>query len=82
MTKVTTLALAGTHHRALRAHLFPGDGLEAVAFLACGRRDGDTKIRLTVQEVFTVPHAPDRMKLGTAMSLWSLYNFLPPPSLN
>lgn len=52
----TTLALAGMHHGALRAHLYPGDGNEAVAVLACGRRDDGHKTRLTVQEVFCIPH--------------------------
>lgn len=56
MTRSTTLALAGLHHGALRAHLYPGDGNEAVAFLACGRRAGAHNLRLTVQEVFYVPH--------------------------
>jgi ThiF family/Prokaryotic homologs of the JAB domain len=56
MTRSTTLALAGMHHGALRAHLYPGDGNESVAFLACGRRDSERKLRLTVQDVFHVPH--------------------------
>jgi hypothetical protein len=34
--------LSGQHHRLLHEHLFPGDGLEAVAFVLCGRsRSGD-----------------------------------------
>ncbi len=33
MRPVTTLALAGTTHEALKRHLFPGEGLEAAALL-------------------------------------------------
>jgi len=50
-----TLALAGSHHNALKAHLICGDGKEAAAILLCkatarGRR------RLLVREVILVPH--------------------------
>lgn len=35
-----TLRLTGHQHAALKAHLFPGDGNEAVAVALCGRRKG------------------------------------------
>jgi len=36
MSGPQVLAFAGTQHEQLRAHLFPGDGLEAAAVLLCG----------------------------------------------
>jgi hypothetical protein len=51
------LTLNEAQHAALKAHLFPGDGLEAVAFLLCGQRAGDRRTRLVAREVFTVPYS-------------------------
>lgn len=56
MNTNVTLALTGAQHTELLHHLYPGDGNEAVAFLTCGRRDGDRRQRLTVQTVHAVPH--------------------------
>ncbi|KQN92724.1 thiamine biosynthesis protein ThiF [Sphingomonas sp. Leaf231] len=52
----TSIAMAGVQHRALRAHLFPGDGLEAAAILLCARGPGH-RSRYVVREVMLVPHA-------------------------
>jgi hypothetical protein len=51
-----TLRISGVHHQALKAHLFPGDGLEAVAFALCGRHRGDRGELLTVHRLVPVPH--------------------------
>ncbi len=40
----------------LQAHLFPGDGKEAVALLLCGRRNGSERHVLMAREVVAVPH--------------------------
>ncbi len=52
------LRLTATQHTALVAHLFPGDGLEAVALLLCGR-GGTSSGRevLTVNSIHCIPHA-------------------------
>jgi proteasome lid subunit RPN8/RPN11 len=50
-----TLALSGDQHTHLKSFLFPGDGLEAVAILLCGRRAGDRRHRLTVREIHDIP---------------------------
>jgi len=52
------LRLTATQHAALFAHLFPGDGLEAVALLLCGR-GGTSSSRevLTVNSIHCIPHA-------------------------
>lgn len=52
----TTLTITARHYSELRAHLFPGDGLEAVAILLCGRRAGDEAERLLAREVVAIPH--------------------------
>lgn len=49
-----TLTMTGAQHEALKAHLFPDDGKEAVALLLCGRRRGP-RHRLLVHEVVLVP---------------------------
>ena len=48
------LAISGKHHQALRAHLFPGDGKEAVAFALCGRARRNDLELLLVQEILPV----------------------------
>jgi hypothetical protein len=50
------LRISGLHHDALHRHLFPGDGLEAVAFALCGRRRADSNQILTVQRIVPVPY--------------------------
>lgn len=48
--------LTGQQHASLRAHLFPGDGNEAVALALCGRRAGRNRHILTVRRIVPVPH--------------------------
>lgn len=68
----TTLSMTAEQHERLRRHLFPGDGLEAVALVLCGRRAGQDRHRLLVREVHPVPHerctrAPDRVTWPTGL---------------
>lgn len=51
-----SLSLTEDQSASLYAHLFPGDGREAVAFLACGRARGPDRERLVVREVHPIPH--------------------------
>jgi hypothetical protein len=51
-----TLTLTAAQHLALKDHLFPGDGKEAVAILLCGRRAGNRRHRLTVRDVYNIPY--------------------------
>jgi hypothetical protein len=64
------LRMTEAHHDALRSHLFPGDGKEAVALLLCGRRKGVDRHILTVTKVVPIPHdvcdrRPDRVTWPT-----------------
>jgi len=53
---VSTLRISGLHHDVLERCLFPGDGLEAVAFAICGRRRMKAGQILTVQRIVPVPY--------------------------
>lgn len=50
------LRMTGRQHTTLRAHLFPGDGNEAVALALCGRRVGESRHVLTVRKIQPVPY--------------------------
>ena len=52
----TSLRMTASQYLALQAHLFPGDGLEAVALLLCGRREDSERPILTVRRVVPIPH--------------------------
>lgn len=51
------LRLSGKQHAALREHLYPGDGLEAVALALCGHRRGAKRHCLSVWKLFPIPLA-------------------------
>lgn len=51
-----TLRMTEEQHRLLASHLFPGDGLEAVALLLCGRRSGEACHAFIVRTVVPVPY--------------------------
>jgi hypothetical protein len=71
------LRLTGTQHAQLQAHLFPGDGKEAVALALCGRRAGETRHCLMVQQIVPVPY--DDCRVRTPMQVaWSTDLLLPP----
>jgi hypothetical protein len=55
MNRRATLVFSGRHHAALKAHLFPGDGMEAAAVLLCARVVG-THIKLLVRDYILVPY--------------------------
>ena len=70
MNVPVTLSMTGAQHQALWQHLFPGDDREAVAFLACNRRDGERRHRLIVREVVPVPHVECQHRGPSSVS-WS-----------
>lgn len=61
MSVPNVLAFAGVQHERLRAHLFPGDGLEAAAILLCSRTSGP-RVRLLVREILIVPYNACRVR--------------------
>jgi hypothetical protein len=50
------IRIAGDHYQQLRAHLFPGDGCEAVVLALCGRLNTATTQALCVHKVLPVPY--------------------------
>jgi len=50
------LRLTGRQHRELVAHLLPGDGLEGIAFVLCGRARRAHDDILCARYIFLVPH--------------------------
>lgn len=65
------IRFTGLQYNALKAHLFPGDGCEAVAVALCGRSCFGESHTLTVQEILHVPYEqcyerkPDRVSWPT-----------------
>jgi hypothetical protein len=51
-----SLRIAGHQYNVLRDHLFPGDGLEAVAFALCGRNRNDNGHIFTVHKIVPAPY--------------------------
>lgn len=72
---MATFAMTGRQHDELIRHLFPGDGLEAVAFALCGRRVHGREQGLLVRQLVLVPHQlcavrrEDRVTWPTAVVL-------------
>jgi hypothetical protein len=65
------LRLTGKQHAQLKAHLFPGDGKEAVGVALCGGRAGRSRHCLTVRTIVPIPYdqcpvrTPDRITWST-----------------
>lgn len=60
--KPVRVAISGRQHTALKQHLFPGDGNEAVAFALCGRARRENLELLTVREIVPIPHNACRVR--------------------
>lgn len=56
MSTKSVLRMTGNQHSALRAHLLPGDGLEAVAVALCGRHSTDDREVLSVYKILSIPY--------------------------
>lgn len=73
----TRFALSGSQHQQLRKHLFPGDGLEAVAILICGRGRLGGRDQLIVRRIIEIPH--DRVLVREIDRLeWPAAEYLSP----
>jgi hypothetical protein len=70
------IRMTGLQHAALRAHLYPGDGFEAVAIALCGRRAGEQRHILTVRKMFPVPYDQCRVRTPDRVS-WSTEALFP-----
>jgi ThiF family/Prokaryotic homologs of the JAB domain len=70
------LRLAARDHAALRDHLLPGDGLEAVAVALCGRRRSDTHHVLAVRSVVPIPYNECKVRTPDRVT-WSTQRLIP-----
>jgi hypothetical protein len=73
----TVLRMSGRQHALLRAHLFPGDGNEAVALALCGRHVGESRHVLTVRKIQPVPYEACAVRTPLRVT-WSTDQVLPP----
>jgi molybdopterin/thiamine biosynthesis adenylyltransferase len=69
------LNVSGLHHQQLREHLFPNDGMEAVALALCGRYQHSNLTKLLISEVFCIPI--DQCKRGNDFIIWSTDFLIP-----
>ena len=71
-----TLRLTQNDHAALKEHLLPNDGLEAMAVALCGRRKSASRHCLTIRSVVPIPY--DECKLRTPDRVtWSTRRLIP-----
>ena len=50
------LRISGEHHKRLKEHLLPNDGLEAVAIALCGRHTAENITIFTVHDITLIPY--------------------------
>ena len=70
------LRLTQKDHAALRDHLLPGDGLEAVAVALCGRRPSASRHCLTVRTVVPIPYDECKVRTPDCVT-WSTQRLIP-----
>lgn len=68
------LKISGKHYNQIRNHLFPGDGLEAVAVALCGR--SNCKEQLMVHKVICIPYNECSIRKHDIVK-WSTQSLLP-----
>jgi hypothetical protein len=71
-----TLRVTQNQHAALESHLFPGDGLEAVAVALCGRRRSRSRHALTVQQIVPIPYGDCSVRTSERVT-WSTQLLMP-----
>jgi molybdopterin/thiamine biosynthesis adenylyltransferase len=70
------LRLTETDHAKLQHHLLPGDGLEAVAVVLCGRRKSNSHHCLTVRSVVPIPYEECKVRTHDRIT-WSTQRLIP-----
>lgn len=68
--KKSKLRMTGHAYEKFKGHLFPGDGLEAVAFALCGYLETESEIVYTVHSVYLYPHDKCTVRDGDRVE-WS-----------
>lgn len=70
------LRMTQVQHELLESHLFPGDGLEAVAVALCGRRIGKNDHVLMVHRIVPIPYQDCKVRTPTRVT-WSTEKLVP-----
>lgn len=70
------LRLTGHQHAAIRSHLLPGDGKEAVVVALCGHRRGSKRHVLCVHAIHPIPYADCNVREPDQVS-WSTLSTIP-----
>ncbi len=70
------LRISQKDHAALVTHLFPGDGLEAVAVALCGRRRSKEYHCLTVRTIVPIPYNECKVRTHDRV-MWSTQRLVP-----
>jgi molybdopterin/thiamine biosynthesis adenylyltransferase len=70
------LRLTETDHAKLQHHLLPGDGLESVAVVLCGRRKSDSHHCLTIRSVVPIPYNECKVRTPDQVT-WSTQRLIP-----
>ena len=70
------LRLTKKQHDVAKAHLLPGDGLEAVAIALCGRRRGDAVHALSVLDLVPIPYDECSVRRADRVT-WSTKRLIP-----
>lgn len=68
--KTKKVRMTGRDYKSLQKHLFPGDGLEAVAFALCGFLETEKESIFTLHSVFLYPHEKCTIRAGDRVE-WS-----------
>lgn len=68
--------MTGLQHEKLQKHLFPDNGLEAVAIVLCGRHENNETQMLTMREIHPVPYEDCSVRSPLRVT-WSTESILP-----
>lgn len=68
--KQRKLRMTGVAYQQLKAHLFPGDGFEAVAFALCGNLETANESIFTIHSLYLYPHEKCTVRQGDRVE-WS-----------
>lgn len=72
----TFFNISGIHYEALKNHLYPGDGKEAVALALCGRNISKDRRGLVIHEVLLIPYDACHIRSGDFLH-WSTHLIQP-----
>ncbi len=70
-----SIHISGHHFNAIKHHLYPGDGMEAVAVALCGRHSHGDLTQLLVHDAIMIPHA--ECERHTDLLRWKTDRILP-----